>query len=121
MSLEVQVTFDAADPGALAGFWADALGYRVQDPPGGFATWDEALDAWGIPAERRNDASAVVELERDDLDPITRRRTPPSAARTLSMSRTDTRRQGAPPAHAGPGDPRAVRSEELPWVPAAAG
>ena len=65
MSLEVQVTFDAADPAALAGFWADALGYRLQDPPGGFATWDEALDAWGVPAERRNDASAVVDPDGD--------------------------------------------------------
>ena len=56
---EVQVTFDCADPAALAGFWAEVLGYRLDDPPAGFATWDEALDAWGVPEERRNDASAV--------------------------------------------------------------
>ncbi len=29
-ALEFQVTFDAADPGALATFWAEALGYRLQ-------------------------------------------------------------------------------------------
>ncbi|MEJ2870371.1 VOC family protein [Actinomycetospora sp. OC33-EN08] len=63
MSREVQVTFDAADPGAQAEFWAVALGYRVQEPPGGFATWGEALEAWGVPPERRNDASAVVDPE----------------------------------------------------------
>ncbi|MBY8874238.1 VOC family protein [Micromonospora sp. PLK6-60] len=61
MAREVQVTVDCADPAGLAAFWADVLGYRVQDPPPGFATWDEALDALGVPPERRNDASAVVD------------------------------------------------------------
>ncbi len=61
MSREVQVTFDCADPAALAAFWADALGYRVQDPPPGFASWEQALEAFGVPPERRNDASAVVD------------------------------------------------------------
>src|SRR5919112_5387686 len=56
---QVQVTFDCADPAAMAVFWAEVLGYRLDDPPAGFATWDEALDAWGVPAERRNDRSAV--------------------------------------------------------------
>jgi hypothetical protein len=62
----VQVTFDCADPGALAAFWAVALGYQVQPPPAGFDTWDDALDAWGVPAERRNDRSAVVPPEGAD-------------------------------------------------------
>jgi len=63
MARDVQITFDCADPAALAAFWAEALGYRVQGPPPGFASWDEALDAMGVPAERRNDASAVVDPE----------------------------------------------------------
>jgi hypothetical protein len=58
---EVQVTFDCADPGALAAFWAEVLGYRLESPPQGFATWDEALDAWGVPADQRNSRSAVVD------------------------------------------------------------
>jgi hypothetical protein len=57
---EVQITFDCADPATLAAFWAAALGYDVQPPPPGFATWDAALDAWGVPSEHRNDRSAVV-------------------------------------------------------------
>jgi len=57
---EVQVTFDCADPGAQARFWAVALGYEVQPPPPGFDTWDAALDAWGVPADQRNERSAVV-------------------------------------------------------------
>ncbi|MGB9376865.1 MAG: VOC family protein [Mycobacteriales bacterium] len=31
MVTRVQVTFDAADPHALAGFWAEALGYQQED------------------------------------------------------------------------------------------
>jgi hypothetical protein len=61
MGVEVQVTVDAADPAALAEFWAVALGYRVQAPPPPFTSWDEALTAWGVPPERRNDASAAVD------------------------------------------------------------
>ncbi|MET0526151.1 MAG: VOC family protein [Nocardioides sp.] len=63
MSREFQVTFDSADPAALAAFWAEALGYEVQGPPPGFSSWDAALEAWGVPPERRNDASAVVDPE----------------------------------------------------------
>jgi catechol 2,3-dioxygenase-like lactoylglutathione lyase family enzyme len=61
MAREVQITFDAADPAALAAFWADTLGYELQGPPGGFDSWEAALDAMGVPPERRNDASAVVD------------------------------------------------------------
>ncbi len=55
-----QVTFDAASPGRLAQFWAVALGYRVDDPPTGFQTWEEALTSMGLPEERWDDASALV-------------------------------------------------------------
>ena len=58
---EFQVTFDCSDPAALAAFWSEALGYRLESPPPGFATWDEALDAWGVPADQRNSRSAVVD------------------------------------------------------------
>lgn len=63
MSRDVQITFDCADPAVLAAFWAEVLGYRVQDPPGGYASWSEALEAFGVPAERHNDASAVSDPE----------------------------------------------------------
>lgn len=61
MSREVQVTFDCADPAALADFWAQVLGYRLQDPPPGFDSWEAALEALGVPPENRNDASALVD------------------------------------------------------------
>ena len=63
MAREVQVTFDCSDPAALADFWAAALGYVVQPPPEGFDSWDAALDAWGVPEDRRHDNSAVVDPE----------------------------------------------------------
>lgn len=61
MSREFQVTFDSADPGALAAFWAEALGYVLEPPPPGFDSWDAALEAWGVPPDRRNDRSALTD------------------------------------------------------------
>jgi hypothetical protein len=61
MARDVQITFDCADPAALAAFWAEALGYQVQAPPPGFESWNQALEAMGVPPDRRNDASAVVD------------------------------------------------------------
>jgi glyoxalase superfamily protein len=67
MSRTVQVTFDCADPRALSAFWAEALGYVFPAPPGRelgpdddpLEAWERFLDEAGVPAERRNDASAV--------------------------------------------------------------
>ena len=61
MSLAVQVTFDCADPATLSRFWNEVLGYRLDSPPPPHQSWEEALDAWGIPEEHRNDASASVD------------------------------------------------------------
>ncbi|MDO9379088.1 MAG: VOC family protein [Nocardioidaceae bacterium] len=61
MARDIQVTYDCDDPAALAAFWAEVLGYEVQSPPEGFATWDDALDAWGVPQAERNRASAIVD------------------------------------------------------------
>jgi len=60
MARDVQITFDCADPAALSAFWAEVMGYRLQDPPEGFDSWDQALEAMGVPPERRNDASALL-------------------------------------------------------------
>jgi hypothetical protein len=61
MGVEFQVTFDSADPGAHAAFWAEALHYALQPPPEGFDSWDAALDAWGVDPEHRNDRSALTD------------------------------------------------------------
>jgi hypothetical protein len=61
MAATIQVSFDCADPGALSRFWNEVLGYRLDSPPPPYGTWDEALDAFGVPEENRNDASASVD------------------------------------------------------------
>jgi catechol 2,3-dioxygenase-like lactoylglutathione lyase family enzyme len=63
MAREIQITLDCADPAGLAAFWAEAIGYQLQDPPPGFESWEQALDALGVPRENRNDASALVDPE----------------------------------------------------------
>ena len=63
MAREIQVTFDCTDPGAQARFWAAAVGYVVEPPPAPFDSWDQALEAWGVPEEERNSRSAIVDAE----------------------------------------------------------
>jgi hypothetical protein len=65
MTREFQITFDSADPAALAEFWAEVLGYRVESPPAGFDSWPAALEAWGVPRDQWNSRSAIVPLEGD--------------------------------------------------------
>lgn len=65
MSRQFQVTIDSGDPRELGRFWAEVLGYVEESPPQGFATWPEALTAWGLPPERHNDAYAVVDPDGD--------------------------------------------------------
>ena len=62
-AVRVQVVFDCHDPDALARFWATALGYRIPDPPDGFATWQEWLVSMGVPEGEWNSASAVEDPE----------------------------------------------------------
>jgi hypothetical protein len=61
MSMSIQVTFDAADPTALAEFWAHVLGYVIQPPPDGFESWDDWAREKKIPEENWNDARALVD------------------------------------------------------------
>jgi predicted enzyme related to lactoylglutathione lyase len=61
MATSVQVTFDAADPDRLARFWAEVLGYKLQDPPAGFDSWHAFLTAQGVPEDQWNSASAIVD------------------------------------------------------------
>lgn len=61
MATGFQVTFDAHDPARLAQFWAGVLGYVVEPPPEGFATWDAFLDSINWPADQRDVRSAIVD------------------------------------------------------------
>ena len=55
MATRIQVTIDCADPGRLARFWADALGYRLEEPPDGFASWQDYWVSRGLPPEEVED------------------------------------------------------------------
>lgn len=61
MALPIQVVIDCADPAKLADFWANALGYKIQDPPGGFDSWPAFLTSIGVPESEWNSASAVID------------------------------------------------------------
>jgi hypothetical protein len=39
--MQVQVTFDCAEPRRVARFWCEVLGYVTPPPPEGFASWDD--------------------------------------------------------------------------------
>jgi hypothetical protein len=51
MPVRFQFVIDCADPNRLARFWADALGYRFEPPPEGFANWDDYWRDAGVPEE----------------------------------------------------------------------
>ena len=49
MSVRFQLVIDCTDPESLARFWAAALGYVLESPPEGFATWDDWRRNIGLP------------------------------------------------------------------------
>jgi len=63
MATSVQVVIDCADPDRLANFWASALGYKLQDPPEGYVSWDDWLREMKVPEDQWNSASSVVDPE----------------------------------------------------------
>jgi hypothetical protein len=73
MSRRFQVTFDAHDPAGLSTFWREALGYVHPGPPGvtvaqgedPLAAWDGFLAGLGVPAEQRNERSAIEDPDGD--------------------------------------------------------
>jgi hypothetical protein len=56
---EFQVTFDCADPEAVARFWCEVLGYVVPPPPEGFASWADVDRS--LPPEQQGSAFACVD------------------------------------------------------------
>ncbi len=51
MAVRYQLVIDCKDPEPLAHFWAAALGYELEPPPEGFATWDDYWRDVGVPEE----------------------------------------------------------------------
>jgi Glyoxalase-like domain len=63
MATDIQVVIDCADPDRMMTFWAAALGYKEQDPPDGYGSWEDFLRAMNVPEDRWNSAGAVVDPE----------------------------------------------------------
>jgi hypothetical protein len=63
MAFKLQVVFDCRDPSSLSKFYAEALHYKLQDPPTGYTSWESWLKAQGIPEDEWNSASAIVDPE----------------------------------------------------------
>lgn len=61
MATQFQVVIDCADPDRMMKFWATALGYKEQDPPQGYASWEDFLRAMNVPQDQWNAAGAVVD------------------------------------------------------------
>lgn len=61
MPVSFQVAIDCRDPAAEAAFWAEALGYVLQPPPPGFATWDDFLRKNDVPESQWNAFNAIVD------------------------------------------------------------
>ena len=59
MATPIQITFDSNDPDRLADFWAAALGYEFEDPPPGFANWQDWLVANNVPEDEFAGSSLV--------------------------------------------------------------
>lgn len=63
MATQIQVVIDCADPDRMMKFWANALNYKEQDPPQGYASWEDFLRAMKVPEDQWNSAGAVVDPE----------------------------------------------------------
>jgi catechol 2,3-dioxygenase-like lactoylglutathione lyase family enzyme len=61
MAVTFQVTFDAADPPALAAFWGETLGYVEEAPPEGFDSWEAWALANQIPQEGWSDYASRID------------------------------------------------------------
>jgi glyoxalase superfamily protein len=51
MAVRYTLVIDCTNPEPLARFWAAALGYVLEPPPDGFATWDDWRRDLGLPEE----------------------------------------------------------------------
>ncbi|WBB65112.1 VOC family protein [Micromonospora sp. WMMD812] len=55
------MTFDSANPPALAAFWKTALGYVDAAPPAGFADWASFRRHYDVPEEEWDDVAYLAD------------------------------------------------------------
>lgn len=60
-----QITVDCNDPDRMARFWAAALGYELEGPPGDFSSWREYWLSVEVPEDELEDGyDSIVDSER---------------------------------------------------------
>src|SRR6202142_2627668 len=66
MPARFQLVVDCKAPELLARFWAEALGYVLEPPPEGFATWDDWRRDIGLPdSELGIGADSIIDPRGD--------------------------------------------------------
>jgi catechol 2,3-dioxygenase-like lactoylglutathione lyase family enzyme len=63
------LTIDCSDPDRLTAFWAEALGYKVKDPPAGFDDWLTYFRSIGVPEQELREATDVYLVDPDGVGP----------------------------------------------------
>jgi len=65
MAVQFQLVINCVGhPESLARFWAEALGYELERPPSGFATWDDWRVSMGLPSSwLRRGTDCIVDPE----------------------------------------------------------
>ena len=62
MAVRYQLVINCTDPDLLTRFWAAALGYEIEPPPPGFATWDDWRRDIGLPvSELGGGADSIID------------------------------------------------------------
>jgi glyoxalase superfamily protein len=61
MATRWTLTIDCDQPGMLARFWAEALGYVESPPPEGWDTWEAWLADQGVPEAEWDDGAALAD------------------------------------------------------------
>jgi Glyoxalase-like domain len=62
MAVRYQLVIDCTDADRMARFWAAALGYELEPPPPGFATWDDWRRDIGLPeSELGGGADSIID------------------------------------------------------------
>ena len=58
--LRFQLVIDCRDPKLMTRFWTAALGYELEPPPAGFATWDDYWRTLRVPEEELDGGSDSI-------------------------------------------------------------
>src|SRR6266496_378309 len=96
MPARFQLVIDCKDPELLARFWAAALGYVLEPPPEGFATWDDWRRDIGLPdSELGIGADSIIDPRGDGHGPRIWFRVEPDAKVVKSRLHLDLHVSGA--------------------------